>query len=168
MYCVAIAFKMTEQVKQWICIRFWGTLNIPLWKLFGWFRSVRLWAAGVISTTDWLTHHVLCSLLDKYQNTRWLSPLQPRCGALQLLVLSKTQIIFGREEIPGCQWDSRKYDRTADGNWENRVRSQDASFDGDWCIIVQCAMFLIFPSINVSNFHITWLDMLYIHTHISI
>ena len=38
------------------------------------------------------------------------------------------------------------------------MRSQGAYFEGDWCIIVLCAMFLVSSSINVSNFHSVWLD----------
>ena len=51
-YCVAIAFKMTEWVEQWICIRFCVMLNILPWKLFQWSRRLQLWATG-----DWQLHH---------------------------------------------------------------------------------------------------------------
>ena len=39
--------------------------------------------------------------------------------------------------------DSGKYDRSADGNWENCVKSRGAYFGGDWGIIVLCTMFLV-------------------------
>ena len=51
--------------------------------------------------------------------------------------------MFEREEISDCQWDSGKYDRAADGNWENCVRSQGAYFEGDWGVTVLCTMFLV-------------------------
>ena len=73
---------------------------------------------------------------------------------------SKTKIIFEREEIADDWWDSEKYDRAADGDWENCVRSQGASFEGDWGIVVLCTMFLascIFCN-KCLFFHITWLD----------
>ena len=70
------------------------------------------------------------------------APLQPRFGALWLLAFCKSKLTFEREEISDCQWDSGKYDRAADGNWENCVRSQGAYFEGDWSIIVLCTMFL--------------------------
>ena len=35
-YCVAIAFTMTERVERQICIRFCIYMNIPPRKLFGW------------------------------------------------------------------------------------------------------------------------------------
>ena len=69
--------------------------------------------------------------------------LQPRFSTLRLLAFPKTRITFEKEEISDHQWDSGKYDRAADGNWENCVRSQDAYFEGAWGIIVLCTMFLV-------------------------
>ena len=51
-YCVDISFKMTEWVEQWICIKFFINLNVPLRKLLGWFRRPQLWETG-----DWQLHH---------------------------------------------------------------------------------------------------------------
>ena len=86
--------------------------------------------------------------------------LQPRFGTLQLLTFPKTKTTFEREEISDHPWDSGKYDKAVDGNWENCVRSQGAYSEGDWGIIVLCTMFLVSlsSSINVSIFHITQLD----------
>ena len=42
--------------------------------------------------------------------------------------------------------------------WENCVRSQGAYFEEDRVITVPRTMFLVSSSINVSIFHITWLD----------
>ena len=69
------------------------------------------------------------------------APLQPRFSALQLLASPQTKITFEREEISD-QWDLGKYDGAADGDWENCVRLHGAYFEGDWGIIVLCAMFL--------------------------
>ena len=71
------------------------------------------------------------------------APLQPRFGALWLLAFPKTKITFEREEISDHWWDSGKYDRAADGDWENCVRSQGAYLEGDWGVIVFCTMFLV-------------------------
>ena len=71
------------------------------------------------------------------------APLQPRFGVLQLLPFPKTKITFEREEISDCWWDSEKYYRAADANWENCVRSQGSYLEGDWGIIVLCTMFLV-------------------------
>ena len=78
-YCVAVAFKMTEQVEQWICIEFVLRLNTPLGKLFKWFRRLQQWANG-----DWLLYHnnmpahascLMQSFLVKHQITQLTQPL---------------------------------------------------------------------------------------------
>ena len=70
---------MTEQVKQWICIKFFIKLNIPPWKLFGLFRRPQLWATG-----NWQLHHnnlpthvsrLMLSFLVKHQITQVTQPL---------------------------------------------------------------------------------------------
>ena len=71
----------------------------------------------------------------------------PRFGILWLLAFPKTEITFEREEISDHWWDSGKYYRAADGNWEKCVRSQGADFEGEWA-----SMFLISSLINVSFF----------------
>ena len=122
------------------------SLNIPLQKLFRWVRRPQLWATG-----DWQLHHdnvpthascLTQSLLAKHQISQDSASLQPRFGALWLLTFPKTKITFDREEISDQLWDSENYDGTADGNWENCVRSQGAYFEGDWGIIVPCIMLL--------------------------
>ena len=61
-----------------MCVSFALSLNIPPWKLFGWFRSPRLWATG-----DWqlhhdnvpALHHILCrDFWWNIKSPRWLSP----------------------------------------------------------------------------------------------
>ena len=70
-------------------------------------------------------------------------PLQPRFGTLWYVAFPKTKITFERKEISDCQRDSGKYDRAADGDRENCVKSQATYFEGDWGIIVLCTMFLL-------------------------
>ena len=86
--------------------------------------------------------------------------IRSKFGTPWPLAFPKTKITFEREEIWDPQWDSRKYDRAADGDWEKRVRSQGAYFEGDWGILshVQYFLYLVFYSINVSTFHSKRLD----------
>ena len=88
------------------------------------------------------------------------APLQPRFGTLQLLAFPKTTITFEREEISDCRWDSGKYNRAADGDWENCVRSQGPTMKGTEASLshVQCFLYLVSSSINFSIFHSMWLD----------
>ena len=138
------------------------SLNIPLRKLFGWFRRWQLWA-----TRDWQLHYNnvpthaprLMQFFGETSNHPGNStPLQLRFGTLWIMAFPKIKTAFEREEISDHWWDSGKCDRAADGDWENCVRSQVAYFAGDWAIIFLCTMFLVPSSINVSIFHITWLD----------
>ena len=98
-----------------------------------------------IMITHPLMHHVSCrGFLVKHQITQMTQPPpKPRFGALQLPAFPKTKITFEKKVISDCWWDWGKYNRAADGNWENWVRSSGASFEGDWCIIVLCTVFLI-------------------------
>ena len=121
-------------------------LNIPPWKLCGWFRRLQLWATG-----DWQLCHnntpthasrLMQSFLAKHQNTGDSVPLKFRFGALNFWLFKKLIHLWkGRDW--DCQWDSGKYNGAADGDHENCVRSQRAYFKGDWGVIVFCTMFLI-------------------------
>ena len=103
------------------------SLNVPPWKLFGWFRRPPLWA-----TNWWLAASQQCSLScitscaeffgETSNHPGDSTPLQPRFEALWLLAFPKTKITFEREEISDRWWDSGKYDGAADGDWENCVR----------------------------------------------
>ena len=87
-------------------------------------------------------HHVSCrDFFSKTSNHPGDSA--PSIAGLQLLAFPKTKITFEREEISDRWWDSEKYHGTANGNWENCVRSQRAYFEGDWGVIVLCTMFLV-------------------------
>ena len=140
------------------------SLNIPLWKLFRWFTRPQLWATG-----DWQLHHNNASysyrvFWQNIKSPRRFSPPTAQIWCPVTLAFLKTKITFQREEVSDHWWDSEKYNRAADGDWENCVRSQGAYFEGDWGIIVLivliviCIMFLVSSSINVSIFHIIWMD----------
>ena len=135
-YCVAVTFKMTEQVQQWICIKFCVMLEHSS------METIHMIQKTAATRNWWLaasSQQCACSCTASYaevfwQNTklpRWLSPLQPRFGVLLLLVFPKTKITFEREEISDFQWYSGKYDRATDGDWENCVRFVGVYFEGD-------------------------------------
>ena len=152
---------MTEWAEQRICIKFCVSLNIPPWKLLGWFRRLQLWANGLAA----LSQQSACSFVIshrvfwvKHQFTWWLSPPQSRFGTLWCGAFLKTKITFEREEISDHQWDSGKYSEAADGDWESCVRSQVDYFEGQWGVIVLCTMYLASSSINVFIFHSACLD----------
>ena len=146
-YCVVITFKMAERVEQRICIKFCVKLEHS--------STENIWMiqkTTPMGSCDWQLHHdntpTECTMSHAEFFGKTLNhpgdsdPLHPIFGTLWLLAFPQAKITFEREEISDCQWDSGKYDRAADGNWENYVRSQGAYFEGDWSIIVLCTMFL--------------------------
>ena len=157
---------MTEWVKQWICIRFCVKLehfSVETIRMTQKAVAMGNWWLAALSQ-QWAHSHIMscAKFFGKTSNYPGDStPLQPRFGSLWLLAFPKTKITLEREEISDHQWDSGKYDGVADGNWENCVRSQGAYFEGDRDVIVLCTMFLVSCSINLSIFHITWLDTLW-------
>ena len=109
-----------------------------------WQKLPQLWSLVIgsfITTTHLLVHPVSCRVLAKPQITQVTQrPLQSRFGTLRLLAFPKIKITFEREGFSDCAWDSQKYNRAADGDWKNCVRSQGAYFEGDWGIII-CIMY---------------------------
>ena len=127
--------------------------------------------AAAMGTGDWQFHHdnapahsfitPRAGFFDETSNHPGDSaPLQPRFCTLQLLAFPQTKnhLWKGRAFRPSVRF--RKYDGTADGDWENCVRSQGAYIEGVWGVIVLCTVFLVscIFSINVSIFRIALLN----------
>ena len=162
-YCVAITFKMTEQIEQWICIKFYFELENSSMETIQMIHQVTAMGNWKLASS-WqnASSCIMCRvefLVDTSNHPGDSLPLQPKFGALWLLAFPKTKITFEKEEISHCWWDSGKYNGVADGNQENFVWSQGAHFEGDWGVIsyVQFFLYLTSFSINVSIFHSTWL-----------
>ena len=172
---MAIALKITEWVKQWICSKFCIKLEHSSAETIWMIQKATAvgnwwWAASSRQHTRSCIASCAEFLGETSNHPGDLAPLQPRFGPLWLLAFPKTKITFEREETSDHQWHSGKYDRAADDDWENCVRSQGAYFEGVWGMTVLCTMFFVSSSINVSIFHITcldtfWTDLVYIHTH---
>ena len=147
--------------EQQICIKVWIKLEHSsaeiIWMIQKAAAMGNWWLAA---SSLQRAHSCITSCAEFFGELSNHQVTQPRCCVLGLLVFPKIKITFERKEISDHQWDSRKYDRTADGDWENHVRSQGTYFKGDWGVIVLCSMFLVscIFFINVSIFHITWLD----------
>ena len=138
--------------------------NIPLQKLFGWFRRTQLWATG-----DWQLPHDntsahtsnLVQFLVKHQITQvtqphynpdltpcnfWLFPKlkSPLKGKRFQTIDEIHKNTMGQLMVTG---------RTVWGPKVPTLKGTEASL-----FYVQCFLCLVFSSINVSIFHITWLD----------
>ena len=120
--------------------------NVPPWKLFGWFKGYsygQLVIGSFITTMLPLMPHISCRVFWwNIKSPRWLSPTTAQIWHPVTSYFSQSQnhVWKGRDIRP---WNSEKYDRTADGDWENCVRSQGAYFEGHWGVIVLCTMFLV-------------------------
>ena len=145
-YCVAVTFKMTEWVEQRICIKFFVKLEHPSTETIGVIQKAAM-GNWCFTASSWQhVHSCIMSYADflgNIKSPRWLSPSIAQIWPLWLLAFPKTKIIFEREKISDCQWDSRKYDRASNSDWETFVKSQGAYFEGDWGIIVLCTTFLV-------------------------
>ena len=108
-YCVAVTFKMTEKVKQQICIKFCIKLEHSSMETIPMIQKasgddemsapqVKVWQlvmGSFIMKTCLLMHHILCRDFGSTSNHPGDSaPLQPRFGALWLLACPKTKSPF--------------------------------------------------------------------------
>ena len=141
------------------------SLNIPPWKLFRWFRRLQLWATG-----DWHLHHnnvpargshLMLSILVKHQITQvtqtcyspglmlcdfWLFPKlkSPLKGKRFQTITEIQENTMGQLMATG---------RIVWGPKVPTLKGTKVSLS-----YVQCFLYLVSSSINVSIFLITWLD----------
>ena len=148
-YCMAVTFKMTEPVEQWICIKFSIKLEHSS------MENIQMTQKAAAMGNWWLaasSRQYACSCItscaeffsETSNHPGDSALLQPRFVALRLLTFPKTKITFEREEVSDSQWDSRKYNRAADGDWESCVRPQIAHFEGDWAASLSCVHCFLF------------------------
>ena len=141
------------------------SVNIPPWKLFGWFRRLQLWATG-----DWQLHHnnapthashLLQSFLQNIKSPRWLSPLYSPdlapcdfCLSLKLKPSLKGKRFQTVDEIQeNMTRQLMVIGRTVWGLKVPTLKGTKVSLS-----YVQCFLCLVSSSINVSIFHTTWPD----------
>ena len=168
-----------DWVEQCICIKFCVKLEPPSAETIRMIQKVTAMGSWWLAASSrqracsCITSHAEC-FGETSNDPDDAAPLQPRFGTLWLLDFPQTKTTFGKEEISGHWWDSRKYDGAAERTWENCVRSQGAYLEGDWGIIVLCTLFLVsctFFNRCTKNkiFHIIcldtfWTDLVYVTT----
>ena len=136
------------------------SLNIPPWKLFGWLKgqSYGQLLIGIFITTaqsSCITSHA--EFFGKTSNCPGDSAtLQPRCGALWLLAFPKAKITFETEEIQtnieiqeNMMGQLMVIGRTVWGPKVPALKGMKVSLSH-----VQCFLYLVSSSINVSIFYI--------------
>ena len=146
-YCVAVAFKMTERVEQWICIKFCIKLEQSCTETILMVQKSTAmgnwWLA--VSSRQHSHSHIMpgAEFLAKYQITQVTQPPYiPDMVPCDFWLFPKLKSPLKGNRFQTGWWDSGKYNGAADGNWENCVRSQGAYFKGDlvslscvWCFL---------------------------------
>ena len=146
---------MTEWVEEWICFRFCGKLkhfSKTIWMILEGHSYGQLLTGSFITTMCSLTHHVLCRVF--WWNINYPGT-QPRFDVLWLLAFPKTKITFGGAEI-----------QTIDEIQENTTGQLMVIGRTVWGpkvptlkgTEVSLSLYLVSSSLNISIFHITWLD----------
>ena len=169
MYCVVVAFKMTEQVEQWICIKFCVKLEHSsaetlqmIQKTTG--MSNWWWA----TSSQQCTRSLIMSYAEFFDETLNYpgdsATLQHRFGNSWLLAFPQTKNTFDwkRRDFRS----SGRFRKMWRGSWwwleelceyfEGEFFEWDY-FEWDWGIIVLCTMFILSFIFN-KCLYITWLD----------
>ena len=163
--CVAIALKMTEQVEQWICIKFFIKLEhssaetsqmiqkpaaIGNWWLAASPRENI--CSGITSVQSFWARHQITQVTQPHYSPDlapcnfWLFPkLKSSLKVQRFQTVNEIQEnTTGQLMVTG---------RTVWGPKVPTVKGTEVSLS-----FVQCFLYLVSSSINVSIFHITWLD----------
>ena len=169
-YCVAITFKMTEEVQQWICIKFCIKLehsSVENIQMIQKAPAMGNWWLATLSQQHAHSCTTFVQFVGKTSNPpRWLKPptAQIWCPVTSGFSQNSTHLWKGRDFRPWMRfrkiWGQLMAIPTNDfqcfeqwkSHWENCVRSQSAYFEGDWGIIILCTKFLVSSSINISMF----------------
>ena len=157
-YCVVVAFKMTEQVEQWICIQFCIKLDHSFKKPFECFRRPQLWESGDCWQLHQAMYHVSCrDFLVKHEITLVTQPhYSPDLAPCDFWLFPKL-----RSSLKGKKFQTldeiqenmmrqlMAIERTVWGSKVPPLKGTEASLS-----CVQCFLYLISSSVNVPVFHI--------------
>ena len=141
------------------------SLNFPLQKLFRWFRRLQLWATG-----DWQpphdntpSHSLL--LVQSFSVQHQITQMTPFPYSLDLVPCNFRLFLKLKSPLNGKRFQTINkiqenkmgqltvIGRTVWGPKVPTLKETEASLS-----YVQCFLYLLSSSINVSIFHITWLD----------
>ena len=147
-YCVAITFKKTEWVEQWICIKFYIKFD------YSSVETIRMIQKAAAMGSWWLaasSRQCACSCVtscaeffgETSNHPGDSDPYSPDLVLCNFWLFPKLKSPLKGKRFQAVNEIQENNDRAADGDWENSVRSQVAYLEGDWGIIVLCTMFLI-------------------------
>ena len=160
---MVISFKMTILVEQWVCTKFCIKLEHSSTEAIWMIQKATAMGNCFITTTCPLMHHVSCRVLAKHQITQVTKPR------------------YSSDLVPYDFWLFSKLKSPLKGNRFRIVAESQENMLGQLMVIgrtvwgskvptlkgtqvalsyIQCFLYPISSSINVSIFHITWLDTL--------
>ena len=165
---------MTEQVEQQICIKFCIKLENPPQKLFRWFRRLQLWATGDCQLHHNMpTHasHLVHCFLEKHQITQVTQPpYSPDLTPCNFWLFPELKSPLKGEKFQTVDEIQEKMTgqlmaigRTVWGPEVPTLKETELSLS-----CVQCFLYLVSSSINVSIFHTVWLDTFWTYFEYSI
>ena len=143
-HCAAVAFKMTEQVRKWICIRFCIKLehsSVENYLDDSEGPSYGQLVIGSFITTTCLLRHQDLMTCDFWLFPKLKSPLK---GKRFQTINEMQENTTGQLKVTG---------RTVWGPKVPTLKGTEASLS-----CVQCFLHLVSSSTNVSIFHTLWLD----------
>ena len=129
--CVAITFKMTEQVEERICIKFCVKLEHSSTETIQMDQKAAPMGSWWSVASSWpCTDSYIMSCAECFGETSnhpgdSVPPTAQVCHSASSGFSQKLKSPL-KGKISDHQWDSGKYDEAADGDWENCVRSQGA------------------------------------------
>ena len=156
---MGVAFKMTEWVEQWIWIKVCIKLELSSMETILMIqKATAMGNCWLAASSQQYTCLFIMSHAEFFGETSNhlgdSASLHPRFGTLQLLAFPKTKITFEREEISDSWWDSGKYDEAVGRTvWNPKVPTLKGTEASLSC--VQCFLYLVSSSLNVSIFHFT-------------
>ena len=145
MYCVAITLKITEQVKERICIEFCVKLEHSTSETIQMIQKAAAVGNWWLAASSWQraphAWHLVQSFLATHQITQVTqTPYSPGMVPCDFWLFPKLKSPL---KVKRFQTINEIQENTTEKVTENCERSQGAYFEGDWGIIVLCTMFLV-------------------------
>ena len=162
--CVAVTFKMTERVEQRICIKFCIKLEHSSIETIRWFRRPQLWDWWLAALSRQCASSCILShaeFLAKHQITQVTQPpYSPHLVPWHFCLFRKLKSHLKRKRFltideiqENMTGQLMVIGRTVWGPKVPTLKGTEASLS-----CVQCSLYLVSSSVNVSIFHSTWLD----------
>ena len=146
--CVAITFKITEQVEQRICIKFCVKLEHFSTETIQMIQEAVALGDSWLAALSWqhicsciMTHAEFFGQTSNHPGD--LAPYSPDLVPCDFCLFLKLKSPLKGKRFQNFNDSQENTVGAADDNWENYVRSQAAYFERDWGITVLCTMFFI-------------------------